>query len=109
MLIDAQQQPGQLQAELAAFISQRTLGTVGLPPELVAAIEAVQSGDGTTSARALRRHGQHLLSELRNNSRSTARGGQLDLTADPFQSSATGRLSQKQVRSWFHFELKRMR
>lgn len=89
-------QTEQLHSELAAFISQRTLGAVSLPPELVAAVDAVSPTGGPMSARALRRHGQHLVAELRNNSRSTARGGRLDLSADPLEFTS-GKMAHKKV------------
>lgn len=80
------EQSKQLHSELAAFISQRTLGTVCLPPDLIAALEGVPPAGGEISARALRRHGQRLVAELRENSRSTARGGRLNLSAAAVES-----------------------
>ena len=70
--------PKWLGAELTAYMCQRTLGLVTLPPELESAVGDVVAGEARTS-RALRRQGKKLTADLQFRSRSRGRGGFQDL------------------------------
>ena len=82
--------PSQLSAEVAAFISQRTLGIIALPDDLDAAVSAaVTQGQ---SSRSLRKAGKRLVSDLQLRSRSKSRGGTQE-------SSLSQKKQQQQLRT----------
>lgn len=59
--------------ELAAFVARRSLGLVSLPQGIEAALEEELKANFTV--RTLRRRARSLVEDLRNRSRSVARGG----------------------------------